>query len=108
MSTLYIGDTVTIDPEDQPVYAIDWTQFLGANTIASSAWNVVVIDGDDSGSGATLTVDNPTIVTGNLITQAQLHGGRPGVTYRVENKITFGSGPAQMRQRSYYAFIKEQ
>jgi hypothetical protein len=106
--TLYIGSTIDKDPEDSEVYAIDWSRFIGVNTIASSVWNVVVESGEDSGSGATLTVDSETILVGLQSTQSRIIGGRPGVCYRVENKITFGSGPAQTKERSYYVFVKEQ
>lgn len=90
--TLPTGSLVTKDPDATAwPRGIDWTAYLANiaddETIASSSWSV-------SGKDAVLTIDggSPSIVTGNLKTQARFSGGTRGVRYIVTNRIVTSSG----------------
>lgn len=69
------------DTADVADYAIEWSTFLGTDTISTSAWTV------PSGSG--LVVDSST----NTTTRATvwLSAGNAGV-YQVANRITTAGG----------------
>lgn len=69
------------DTADVADYAIDWTAFLGADTIATSVWSV------PAGSG--LAVNSSTNTT--TLATVWLSGGTAGV-YPVTNRITTAGG----------------
>ncbi len=77
------------DTADVADYALDWAAFLGADTIATSAWTV------PAGSG--LVIDSAT----NTATMATvwLSGGTAGV-YAVANRITTAGGRTYERSVS--------
>ena len=71
------------DPTALLDYTVDWTQWLGTDTITSSAWAI------DPG----LTSSLPS----NTTTQATiwLSGGTVGINYNVKNTITTAGGRTQ-------------
>lgn len=72
--------TYTKDPDATLDYPIDWADWLGADTIASSSWAAddgITIE-DDSNSTTVATV--------------WLSGGTPGRAYSVRNRITTAAG----------------
>lgn len=75
MSATYYQDPVsTLD------YNIDWTAWLGGDTISSSTW----ITHPD------ITISNTTFT--GVITTVYLTGGTAGKTYKVKNKISTTNG----------------
>lgn len=97
-----IGSQIEKDPIADLPYEIDWSRWLAGGTLLTSSWTVA---GDDSA----LTVDTPTIVsgTGSTITQCWLHGGTPGKTYRVTNRITASGTPTPKDDRSFFVVVQE-
>ena len=64
------------DPDEIVNFGIDWADYLGAETITSSGWNV---PSDITEIAATFT-ENQAII--------RIAGGVLGVTYRITNRIT--------------------
>lgn len=62
-------------------YKIDWTAWLGAETITSSSWDVL-----DKKSG--LMLRDPSITDSDKKTQVYIRGGEIGGPYKVLNTIT--------------------
>lgn len=71
---------LTKDPDGSEIYGLDWSDFLGADTIASSDWTV------------------PTGLTENAATndttstQIRVSGGTVGTQYQLVNRITTDAG----------------
>jgi uncharacterized RDD family membrane protein YckC len=68
------------DPNDILDYQIDWSAWLGVDTIVTSTWFVP--------AGITKNSDSKT--TG--VTLIWLSGGTSGTTYTLPNRITTGAG----------------
>jgi len=68
------------DPDATLDYQVDWSEWLGSDTIASSTW---VVD-----SGITLDIDTNTTTTAT----AWLSGGTAGETYTATNRIVTADG----------------
>lgn len=68
------------DAEATEDFEIDWTAVVGADTIASSTWEVP--------TGLTLVQSSNTTTTAT----ARLSGGTAGESYVVKNKVTLASG----------------
>jgi hypothetical protein len=64
------------DPEARLDYQIDWSTWLGADTISASTWSAT--------SGITIDSDANTTTTATV----WLSGGTLGQTYEVTNHIT--------------------
>lgn len=73
------------DPDGVLDYGIDWSSWLGDDTIASSDWMVPtgITEVDDD--------DHPTTNT-TTTTTIWLSGGTSGVTYRIVNHIVTAAG----------------
>ena len=76
-------------------YAIDWTDWLGSDTIASSTWSVP--------SGIT------SVSTSNTSKKATifLSGGSVGSTYQLTNRITTSNSPQRVEERSIKILITQ-
>lgn len=73
------------DPDAILDYAVDWSSWLGADTIAASTWAAdagITVDSDDFDNTSTVVV---------------LSGGIVGQTYYVTNSITTAAGLADDR-----------
>lgn len=68
------------DPNAVLDYQIDWSTWLGADTIATSTWTVP--------TGLTKDSDTSTTTTATI----WLSGGTSGVTYRIVNHIVTAAG----------------
>jgi len=83
------GALLLKDPGSVEPYGFDWTAWLveiaTEELITGSQWAVL-------GPDAVLSVNDESIVTGNLQTQVTLEGGTPGLRYTVTNRITTSSG----------------
>ena len=107
MSALTIrpGQTVEKDPSAIKVYEFDWTNWLAASPLGSSAQisgsPVFTIGGAD----AVLTKDQESVVSGNLKTRVRLSAGTLGVTYMVSCKVSTNESPAQTDERSFFVRI---
>lgn len=83
------------DPNEILDYSIDWSRFLGNNTITAVSW--YFYDADDN---KTLVAQNQTVnglrsgpqVFTNTIATIVLEEGTNNVEYRITCAITFGSG----------------
>lgn len=82
--------SVTKDPNAVLDYSIDWTVWLGSDTISTSAWTVP--------SGLTKDSDSKT----TLITTAWLSGGTAGTDYIVTNRIVTAAGRTEDRSIAVY------
>lgn len=73
------------DPDADLDYAIDWTDWLGTDTIANSTWAAA------SNSG--IEVANDSVDPAGHVCTVWLSGGTVGTTpYRVTNQITTAAG----------------
>jgi len=68
------------DPNAVLDYAIDWSSWLGTDTISTSAWTVA--------SGITKTGESKTSTKATI----WLSGGTAGVTYELTNRIVTTAG----------------
>jgi len=79
------GSYILKDPQAKLNYAIDWSDWLGADTITSSTWAVT--------SFSTSTVDTTTLavnsssISANTTTIAVVTGGTSGNIYNLTNKV---------------------
>lgn len=71
------------DPDATLDYAVDWSGWLGSDTIGTSTWTTALPNGTASISGGTALV--------------WLTGGTPGVFYTVANKIVTAAGRTDER-----------
>jgi hypothetical protein len=85
------------DPGATKDYDLDWSQWLGSDTIATSTWSALP-------AGSALTMSNPSFVS--PITKVWLSGGTLGQTYVLENTITTAAGETEVRRVSI--LIKKQ
>ena len=72
--------TMTKDPDATLDYQVDWSAWLGADTISTSTWVVP--------SGITKVVDSKTTTTATI----WLSGGTIGTLYQVTNRIVTALG----------------
>lgn len=70
----------TKDPNGILPYTVDWSEWLGTDTLATSAWTV---PSDITQVTASLTTTTATIV---------LSGGTSGTSYQFVNRITTAAG----------------
>jgi hypothetical protein len=70
----------TKDPDETLDYPIDWADFLGSDTISTSAWTAA--------AGITVSSESST----NTTTTAFFSGGTAGISYLVTNRITTAGG----------------
>lgn len=73
------------DPESVLDYQIDWSTWLGSDTIASSSWVIPTGITEDSDSNTTTTAT------------VWLSGGTAGTTYTVTNRIVTAGGRTEDR-----------
>jgi hypothetical protein len=86
-------DTFYKDPDAVLDYQIDWSTWLGSDTISTSAWTVQ--------SGLTKGSDSKTDTT----TTVWLSGGTAGQTYRVTNRIVTAGGRTD--DRTFWVVVDE-
>ncbi len=95
-----VGATISKDPDAELVYAVDWGRYLPDETeIASSTW--LITEGDE-----TPPTQSSAAIDGTR-TRVRIEGGTAGQTYRITNRITFGSSPVQKDDRSFFLRIRE-
>lgn len=82
------------DPEALLDYTIDWSSFLGVDTIAASSWDI----------SEDLTNENETFA--DDATTIWLSGGDVGEIYQIINHITTAANRED--DRSFYIQIEQQ
>ena len=80
-----MAQTFTKDPNAVLDYQIDWSTWLGSDTIATSAWTVP--------TGMTLVTSSATTTAATI----WLSGGTAGSSYGVVNRITTDGGRTEDR-----------
>lgn len=95
------GATIRKDPSAQLLYEFDWTDWLGAASIATSTFTI-------TGPDSALTKDNPTIVSGSKKTSVRVLGGTAGKTYKLNCNIVTNETPTQTDDRSVNIAVREQ
>jgi hypothetical protein len=82
------------DPDEKLGYSIDWSRFLGADTISSVAWFITDADGTKVAVGAGNSVNGLNFVdqanTGT-VALGVLSAGTNNTSYLVTCQITFGA-----------------
>ena len=84
------------DPDATVDYAIDWSAWLGSDTLLSSTWVVP--------SGLTQPV-SPAASFTSTVTTVWLTGGTLGQSYTVTNRITTAAG--RIDDRSFDLRVEE-
>jgi len=82
------------DPDETLDYSVDWSRFLGSDTISSVVWKIEDTDGTDNTVSAPETVNGLTINAAsntNTVATAQIADGTLNTTYNVICQITFGA-----------------
>lgn len=83
----------TKDPDAVLDYQIDWSDWLGSDTISTSDWTVA--------TGLTGDSDSNTDTTATI----WLSGGTAGATYSVTNEIVTNGGRTD--NRSFTVYVEE-
>jgi len=81
------------DPDETLDYSVDWSRFLGDNTITAIVWYIEDSDGTRTEVSPVQTVNTLTAEAEsftNTVSTIQLSGGTAGVTYKVVSQITYG------------------
>lgn len=87
---------ISKDPAANLDYAIDWTDWLGADVIAASVWSVAPPAGGLAAGVSSFT---------DRIARVWLSGGAAGQVVRVTNRITTGLG--RIDERSFNVRLVE-
>ena len=93
MSIRRPGDTLPKDPNSVIDFVMDWSDWLGSDTISSSDWTVT--------TGLTEDSDAYTTTTATI----WVSGGEAGTTYTLTNRIVTSSG--RTADRTFYVYVKE-
>ena len=85
----------TKDPDETLDYSVDWSRFLGSDTISSVAWLVEDAAGVVTAIAGGGTVDGLTLLssaTTSTVATAKWSAGTANKNYKVTCRITFGTG----------------
>ena len=100
------------DKDETVDYSIDWSRFLGSDTVSSATWFVDDADGvkteaEDNTpiNGLGVLFAGTTIGGGGKVTTVRLSAGTNNVRYRITCKITTTN--ALVYERSVFLRIKE-
>ncbi len=109
--TISPGGQLEKDPYDDKVWVFNWDQHLTPGATISPAAvlaDFTVICVSKGGEmPPDLTIADVTMVTGNRKVQFTVKGGTPGKTYNIALKVSTSETPAQKRERSFYAWVRE-
>lgn len=84
------------DPDSVLDYVIDWTEWLGLDTITTSTWQVPTGITEDSSE-----------VTEGKIARIWLSGGAVEQSYVITNRIVTANSPSRIEDRTIEFRIKE-
>lgn len=82
------------DPDAKLDYSIDWSRFLGSETISAVSWFIDDAEGVKTAASAVTTINGLTFEGGtnsNTVALAIFSGGTNNTAYTVTCAITFGS-----------------
>lgn len=86
------------DPDAILDYDVDWTKWLGADTLATSAFAIVT-----AATVPALVIDSNSNTT--TVSKVWLSGGKSGTKYELRNRITTAGG--RTNDRTVYVKVKE-
>ncbi len=92
-----------LDPNEVADYSVDWSRFLGSNTISTVSW---FVNGTAIASYETvdsLTLIQPTNTT--TVATARFTAGIVGTKYKISCRITINTG--ETFERSIFLSIRE-
>ena len=89
-----LGVTIIKDPTARLPYSLDWGDWIGIDTVATSTWTVP--------TGITKVSDT----YGSKTTTIVLSGGTAGVNYVLENTITTAAGLQDSRSFTVQVKVK--
>lgn len=96
------------DPDETIDYSVDWSRFLGADTITSANWFVINSSGTKQEFSAAQTIDNLQFIQGTLtsqVTTARFALGTNNTRYTIVCKVNTDQGLSY--ERSIFLRIKE-
>jgi len=100
------------DPDETVDYSIDWSRFLGSDTVSSATWFVDDADGvktqaEDNTpiNGLGVLFAGTTISSGGKVTTVRLASGTNNVRYRITCQINTTN--SLIYERSVFLRIKE-
>ena len=89
------------DPDEQLDYSVDWSRYLGTNTISSVVWKIDNADGVKQTWVATTVVDGLQYVSASnssTVTTIQLGLGTANKNYTIYCQITTSDGVTTERK----------
>jgi hypothetical protein len=98
------------DPDAKLDYSVDWSRFLGSDTISAVAWFITDADGVKTSVTARTTVNGLTFEGGsnsNTVALGVFSAGTNNTYYIVTCRITFGSS-SLISERKIQLPIREQ
>lgn len=96
------------DKDEIVDYSVDWSRFLGTDTLAAATWFVDDVDGTKVEVADSGVVNGLQFVTGTLsgkVSTARFSLGTNNVRYRVTCRIATGNG--LQYERSVFLTVKE-
>lgn len=97
------------DPDEQLNYSVDWSRFLGADTIQSVQWYINDSDGTKTAIDIAETVNTITLENKSntdTVATAIFSGGTANTSYKVTCAITFGDS-SLVAERKIILPVKE-
>lgn len=91
-----MAGSFTKDPDSKLDYGVDWTAWLGSDTLLSSTWLVTTPAGAAAGTHLSIAAAPIPSIDGK-ITRVWLEGGVVGVTYDVRNRVETTAGRREDR-----------
>lgn len=82
------------DPDEELDYSVDWSRFLGEDTINSVTWYITDSDGTKTEVGLGETVNTLTLKNKSntdTVATAIFTGGTANTSYKVTCSVNFGS-----------------
>lgn len=81
------------DPSETLDYSVDWSRFLGSNTISSVTWHCYDESGTKNEVSFPETIDGmlfSNLTNTNTVATVRLSAGTTNKTYKIVCEITFG------------------
>lgn len=96
------------DKDEIVDYSVDWSRFLGDDTLAAAVWYIKDADGVKTQANDATIVNGLQFVTGTLsgrVSTARFSLGTNNIRYTITCSITTGSG--LQYERSIFLRVKE-
>lgn len=96
------------DPDEIVDYSVDWSRFLGSDTITSAVWSIDDANGTKTEVNSADDVNGLIFMQGTLsgqVATARFNGGTNNIRYNITCRVNTGEG---LRfERSVFLRIKE-